>query len=44
MRIDKLLVLGVLTLTVMTSCGKKEEPKPKAILSTPVSSLTQNIR
>ena len=45
MRIDKLLVVGVLTLAVMTGCkGKKEDPKPKTIQSTPVSSLTQNIR
>ncbi len=44
MRIDRLLVVGVLTLCVMTGCKSKKEEKPKTMLQAhPVSSLTQNI-
>jgi hypothetical protein len=43
MRIDRLLVVGVLTLCVMTGCKGKKEDKPKTMQANPVSSLTQNI-
>jgi hypothetical protein len=43
MRIDRLLVVGVLALCVMTGCKGKKADKP-ATQANPVSSLTQNIR
>jgi hypothetical protein len=41
MRIDKLLVVGILTLVVMTGCkGKKEEkPATPKVTANPVASL-----
>jgi hypothetical protein len=46
MRIDRLLVVDALALSVMTGCKaqKADSPKPAAMQAHPVSSLTQNLR
>ncbi len=45
MRIDRLLVVGVLTLCVITGCkGKKENTKPAATQINRVSSQIYSIR
>jgi hypothetical protein len=46
MRIDRLLVVGALALCVMTGCKAKkaDSPKPAAMQSPPVYSLTQNFQ
>ncbi|MFM2304209.1 MAG: hypothetical protein RLZZ135_1619 [Cyanobacteriota bacterium] len=45
MRIDRLLVVSVLTLCVITGCkGKKEEKKPPATQINSVPTLTNSIR
>ncbi len=43
MRIDRLFVVSILTLCVMTSCKGKKEDKPKTMEAYPVSSQTQHI-
>jgi hypothetical protein len=41
MRIERILVVGILTLLVMTGCKGKKEEKPAApkVMANPVSSL-----